>query len=56
MGWVAENKRSLDKLGMTMVGDDNGVGRDNRSADGVRMTGYQPDGALLRCPGPPAAA
>jgi hypothetical protein len=22
----------------------------------VRMTGYQPDGALLRCPGPPAPA
>jgi hypothetical protein len=36
--------------------DDDGVGRDNRSADGVRMTGNQPDGALVHGPGPPAAA
>jgi hypothetical protein len=37
-------------------GGDIGTGRDNRSAGGVWMTGDQPDGALLRCPGPPAAA
>ncbi len=53
---VAGNERSLDKLGMTKGDDGVGVGRDNRSAGGVWMTGYQPDGALMRCPGPPAAA